>query len=224
MRVQQRVQPWMICHRWAGGSRISQRALLHRRVPDDARAFGQTRGPCVDTRFKTDTPKLPRRVITSLSFPPSIKPRLSSRLDVAAMSTSASTPAVDEYRLPLDVKPTHYDVIIKTDLEQFTFEGVVKIKCVSSSHIAVVLTCLSSLDVKTETSKVVLNTADLDLKKVYVYPFSRDAYSLTPQNEDLSIPILSRRRRFPLANHLIRYRSASHTNYPHRFLLVPRQN
>jgi len=44
------------------------------------------------------------------------------------MSTSATAPLVDEYRLPLDVKPVHYDVIIKTDLEEFTFEGVVKIK------------------------------------------------------------------------------------------------
>lgn len=69
------------------------------------------------------------------------------------MSTAATAPPVDEYRLPLDVKPVHYDVIIKTDLEQFTFEGVVKI----------------NLDVKTETSKVVLNTAELDLKKVSVY-------------------------------------------------------
>lgn len=135
MRVQQRVQPWILRHGWAGsgGPRVSQRALLHRRAHDDTGTVGQTTArPCVDTqlqiRFKTDILKLPRRVNTSLSFPPSIKSRLSSRLGVATMSTSATAPLVDEYRLPLDVKPVHYDVIIKTDLEQFTFEGVVKIK------------------------------------------------------------------------------------------------
>jgi hypothetical protein len=36
----------------------------------------------------------------------------------------------DSFRLPLDVKPTHYDVTIKTDLENSLFEGVVKIKYV----------------------------------------------------------------------------------------------
>lgn len=36
----------------------------------------------------------------------------------------------DEYRLPLNVKPTHYDLTIRTDLEKLTFDGFVKIEYV----------------------------------------------------------------------------------------------
>lgn len=36
----------------------------------------------------------------------------------------------DKYRLPLGVKPTHYDVTIRTDLEKLTFDGFVKIEYV----------------------------------------------------------------------------------------------
>ncbi len=35
---------------------------------------------------------------------------------------------LDPNRLPLNVKPTHYDVTIKTDLEKLTFEGFTKIR------------------------------------------------------------------------------------------------
>lgn len=58
-----------------------------------------------------------------------------------------------DFRLPLDVKPTHYDVTIKTDLENSIFEGVVKI----------------NLDIKKETSTVVFNSADLKLNDVSLY-------------------------------------------------------
>lgn len=34
----------------------------------------------------------------------------------------------DPYRLPLDFKPTHYDLAIKTDLEDLTFQGIVTIR------------------------------------------------------------------------------------------------
>ena len=40
------------------------------------------------------------------------------------MSSPAET---DRYRLPTDVKPTHYDVTIVTDLEDLIFDGIVKI-------------------------------------------------------------------------------------------------
>ncbi|KAG6813612.1 hypothetical protein H0H92_009229 [Tricholoma furcatifolium] len=59
----------------------------------------------------------------------------------------------DEYRLPLNVKPVHYDVTIKTDLENLEFEGFVDV----------------SLDVKDETSSITLNTASLELGKASLY-------------------------------------------------------
>ncbi|KXN83489.1 Aminopeptidase 2, mitochondrial [Leucoagaricus sp. SymC.cos] len=67
---------------------------------------------------------------------------------------SLTTPGgSDEYRLPTTVKPTHYDVTIKTDLENHTFEGSVQI----------------DLNVKKPTSRIVLNTSDLDLGKASLY-------------------------------------------------------
>ena len=45
------------------------------------------------------------------------------------MSTTPSTTKnPDEYRLPTDVRPTHYDLTIRTDLEKETFDGAVKIE------------------------------------------------------------------------------------------------
>lgn len=43
----------------------------------------------------------------------------------------ASTITPDQYRLPLDVKPTHYEVTVKTDLEKLTFNGFVNIQYAS---------------------------------------------------------------------------------------------
>lgn len=46
----------------------------------------------------------------------------------AHMSSLAKPGAPDEYRLPTNVKPVHYNVTIKTDLEDQTFEGFVRIE------------------------------------------------------------------------------------------------
>ena len=43
------------------------------------------------------------------------------------MSSSISHP---EYRLPPNVKPSHYDLTIRTDLENQTFDGSVSVRCV----------------------------------------------------------------------------------------------
>ncbi|KAI6109871.1 hypothetical protein F5141DRAFT_1117209 [Pisolithus sp. B1] len=56
----------------------------------------------------------------------------------------------DDFRLPLDVKPKHYDLTIKTDLNNDVYEGVVKI----------------DLEVKKQTSTIVLNVADLEISDV----------------------------------------------------------
>ncbi|KAF9533368.1 leucyl aminopeptidase [Crepidotus variabilis] len=69
-----------------------------------------------------------------------------------AMSSTFTPPvSVDnnQYRLPTNLKPKHYDVTIKTDLEKLTFQGLVKI----------------NLDVVAGTSAITLNTSGLDLTK-----------------------------------------------------------
>jgi aminopeptidase 2 len=69
------------------------------------------------------------------------------------MTISDTTKPLEDYRLPLDVKPTHYDVTVRTDLEKLSFDGFVKI----------------DLDIKKETSTIVFNTADLELSDVSIY-------------------------------------------------------
>ncbi|KAG2061505.1 leukotriene A4 hydrolase N-terminal domain-containing protein [Suillus hirtellus] len=66
--------------------------------------------------------------------------------------TSTPTNSGD-FCLSLDVEPMHYDVTIKTDLENSIFEGVVKI----------------DLDVKNETSTIIFNSADLKLNNAALY-------------------------------------------------------
>ncbi|KAF9036751.1 hypothetical protein BJ165DRAFT_1532853 [Panaeolus papilionaceus] len=69
-------------------------------------------------------------------------------------ATSAPTgKEVDKYRLPTNVKPTHYDVTVKTDLEAETFAGLVKI----------------NLDVKEDTTSISLNTSELELGRATLY-------------------------------------------------------
>lgn len=58
----------------------------------------------------------------------SFRPILPTPPQVFTMSTA--TPVEDPYRLPTNVKPIHYDITIKTDLEDLTFQGFVKIKYV----------------------------------------------------------------------------------------------
>jgi len=65
----------------------------------------------------------------------------------------SSESAPDKYRLPTNVRPTHYDLTIITDLLDLTFHGIVKI----------------NLDVVRETSTISLNTTELKLKKASIY-------------------------------------------------------
>ncbi|TDL27596.1 hypothetical protein BD410DRAFT_782728 [Rickenella mellea] len=59
----------------------------------------------------------------------------------------------EDHRLPLDVKPTHYDITIKTDLEKLIFEGSVKI----------------DLEILKETSTIVFNSSGLNLRDIVVH-------------------------------------------------------
>ncbi|KAH7930860.1 hypothetical protein BV22DRAFT_1101563 [Leucogyrophana mollusca] len=67
--------------------------------------------------------------------------------------TGSPETITDKFRLPLDVSPTHYDLTVKTDLDNHTFRGLVKI----------------DLDVKKETSSIVFNTAALELGDASIY-------------------------------------------------------
>ncbi|KAF5358359.1 hypothetical protein D9756_001847 [Leucocoprinus leucothites] len=68
--------------------------------------------------------------------------------------TSLITPgAPDEYRLPTNVKPIHYDLTVKTDLQALKFEGLVRI----------------DLDVKDPTSRIVLHCSGLALGKASLF-------------------------------------------------------
>ena len=84
----------------------------------------------------------------------------------------------DKYRLPTDVKPTHYDLTIITDLLDLTFDGIVKIKyCIRLFQVICVHLIRSfvsnSLDILRETSTISLNITELKLKKAYVNTSSR---------------------------------------------------
>jgi hypothetical protein len=41
------------------------------------------------------------------------------------------------YRLPSDVRPTHYDLTVKTDLEELAFQGFVRIRYVFIPIVAI---------------------------------------------------------------------------------------
>lgn len=45
-----------------------------------------------------------------------------------------ATKPADQYRLPTNVKPTHYDLTIRTDLQELKFDGYVTAQCVASGH------------------------------------------------------------------------------------------
>ncbi|KAJ7468068.1 leucyl aminopeptidase [Mycena latifolia] len=66
------------------------------------------------------------------------------------MATPSIATEDSEYRLPTDVKPTHYDLTLLTDLEGLNFVGTVEI----------------DLAVRTTTSRIVLNVAELELRNI----------------------------------------------------------
>ena len=51
----------------------------------------------------------------------------------ARSATAQPNAPEDKHRLPLNVKPLHYDITIRTDLEKLTFEGSVAIESVAFS-------------------------------------------------------------------------------------------
>ncbi|EMD34526.1 hypothetical protein CERSUDRAFT_86618 [Gelatoporia subvermispora B] len=67
--------------------------------------------------------------------------------------------AGEGYRLPTNVKPTHYNLTVRTNLENLTFDGFVKI----------------DLDIQTPTDTFVLNTTELEIGDVSIRSDGVDA-------------------------------------------------
>jgi len=55
---------------------------------------------------------------------------------------STTTKEDDQYRLPTNIKATHYDLLIQTDLERLTFQALVKIRWVLSPTYSLLLTII----------------------------------------------------------------------------------
>lgn len=53
----------------------------------------------------------------------------------SGLATTDATKTPEEHRLPTDVKPTHYDVTIRTDLERLKFDGFVVAQYVLPLHL-----------------------------------------------------------------------------------------
>ena len=71
---------------------------------------------------------------TRLSMPTSVNPSpLSANSRRACSSIAHMSPPIShpEYRLPPSVKPTHYDLTIRTNLENQTFDGFTDVQCVT---------------------------------------------------------------------------------------------
>ncbi|TFY57887.1 hypothetical protein EVJ58_g6753 [Rhodofomes roseus] len=73
-----------------------------------------------------------------------------------------------DYRLPTNVKPTHYDLTVRTDLVGGEFDGVLTV----------------DLNVKTDTSKIVFNSADLKLSNIALTTSGLKSSAFTPASID----------------------------------------
>jgi hypothetical protein len=63
-----------------------------------------------------------------LTVPIYLLKTLGLRSAVQRLYSSMAIDTIDPFRLPDNVKPTHYDLTVFTDLEKLRFEGFVKIK------------------------------------------------------------------------------------------------
>jgi aminopeptidase 2 len=100
------------------------------------------------------------------------------------MTTQSSS---GTYRLLSNVIPTHYALAIKTDLEKLVFEGSIVIESVLTvnlvlDHLKCVFFYFISLDIKTKTSQLVVNVADLEIVSASIYSeiFQPGHVHLTP--------------------------------------------
>lgn len=79
-------------------------------------------------------PQLSYNLLTPLRTSLDRFPQRRSCFTHSRMSAGAPTTTKDpsEYRLPTNVKPTHYDVTVRTDLDKLKFDGFVTVQYVPS--------------------------------------------------------------------------------------------
>ncbi|KAI0792895.1 hypothetical protein C8Q75DRAFT_751852 [Abortiporus biennis] len=102
---------------------------------------------------------------------------------MASAGAPESNKPVAEYRLPTNVKPTHYDITIRSDLEKLKFDGFVVIK----------------LDVIEDTTSIVFNTSEQILGNATLtspslqtpHTFSASSYKFDKESEraTLELPV-----------------------------------
>jgi hypothetical protein len=90
------------------------------------------------TSYRHGQPLRPRRE-SRLSSPASCFPRRTcfthaGRVSAPFNMEDISASEAEQFRLPTDVRPTHYDITIRTDLEKLSFEGFASIECASSCY------------------------------------------------------------------------------------------
>jgi hypothetical protein len=85
-------------------------------------------------QYKYAIPRSPKPRRDLSFFISSPRSSLSTHIHTASMSTAAAK-TEDQYRLPTNVKATHYDVTVKTDLEGLAFQGLVKIRYASDAFV-----------------------------------------------------------------------------------------
>lgn len=104
--------------------------------------------------------------------------------------TATSAPpkvSADEHRLPLDVKPLHYDITVRTDLEKLVFDGSVSVQCVvvidplNQTGVLIAILLLR-LEVLKETSTIVFHTSQQKLNDISIHSDALGS-SLAPTNQ-----------------------------------------
>lgn len=74
----------------------------------------------------------------------------------------------NHYRLPTNIKAAHYDITIKTDLKDLTFDGIAKVRYASVAIPIIHSSNVASLHVNAKTSTIIFNTSELELGKACV--------------------------------------------------------
>ncbi|KAK7463587.1 Aminopeptidase 2 mitochondrial [Stygiomarasmius scandens] len=103
--------------------------------------------------------------------------------------------STNEYRLPTNVKPLHYDLTIQTDLDNSLFKGAVKI----------------NLDVKDSTSTIILNSNELKIEEAHV---RSDEFKGKLAASDISVNVKEKRVIFTFPT---TFRAGTHLQLKVRF-------